>query len=68
MAARITAIGPEGFAHSNAETLEEIWNSEKNAMRDRLGTLVKFVPPTVVNGKVYIPNYDSAVNVYGLIR
>jgi outer membrane protein assembly factor BamB len=52
----------------NAETLEEVWNSEMQAKRDRLGTLVKFVPPTVVNGKVYIPNYDNAVNVYGLLR
>jgi outer membrane protein assembly factor BamB len=52
----------------NAETLEEVWNSEMQAKRDRLGTLVKFVPPTVVNGKVYVPNYDNAVNVYGLLQ
>ncbi len=52
----------------NAETLEELWNSETHAGRDRLGTLVKFVPPTVVNGKVYFPNYDNAVNVYGLLH
>ena len=51
----------------NAETLEELWNSEQQPKRDRLGTLVKFVPPTVVAGKVYVPNYDNAVNVYGLI-
>jgi outer membrane protein assembly factor BamB len=50
----------------NAETLEELWNSEQQARRDRLGTLVKFTPPTVVNGKVYVPNYDNAVHVYGL--
>ena len=35
----------------NAETLHEIWNSEQNAARDRVGTLMKFVPPVVVNGK-----------------
>ena len=50
----------------DAETLEELWNSEQQAKRDRLGTLVKFTPPTVVNGRVYVPNYDNAVNVYGL--
>ena len=50
----------------DAETLEEIWNSEKYAKRDRLGTLVKFVPPLVMAGRVYIPNYDNAVQVYGL--
>jgi hypothetical protein len=52
----------------DAETLEELWNSEQNASRDSLGTLVKFVPPTVVNGKVYAVTYDNAVNVYGAIR
>jgi len=51
----------------NAETLQEIWNSEQRPKRDRLGTLMKFVPPLVVGGKVYVPNYDGAVNVYGLL-
>ena len=51
----------------NAETLQEIWNSEQRPKRDRLGTLMKFVPPLVVGGKVYVPNYDDAVNVYGLL-
>jgi hypothetical protein len=56
-----------GILHAfNAESLQEIWNSEQNATLDRLGTLVKFVPPLVVNGRVYVPNYDNAVNVYGL--
>ncbi len=50
----------------DAQTLVELWNSEERKTRDRLGTLVKFVPPLVVNGKVYVPNYDDAVNVYGL--
>jgi hypothetical protein len=51
----------------HAETLQEIWNSEQRPERDRLGTLMKFVPPLVVGGKVYVPNYDNAVNVYGLL-
>jgi outer membrane protein assembly factor BamB len=50
----------------DAETLRPLWNSERSARRDRLGTLVKFVPPLVVGGKVYAPNYDNAVNVYGI--
>ena len=49
----------------NAETLQELWNSELSPNRDRLGTLVKFVPPVVVNGKVYAVSYDNAVAVYG---
>ena len=51
----------------NAETLQEIWNSEQRPKRDRLGTLMKFVPPVVIKGKIYVPNYDHAVNVYGLL-
>jgi hypothetical protein len=55
-----------GVLHAfNAETLQEIWNSEQMPKRDRMGTLVKFVPPLVIAGKVYVPNYDNAVNVYG---
>jgi hypothetical protein len=52
----------------HAGTLEELWNSEQQPKRDRLGTLVKFVPPTVVAGRVYVPNYDNAVQVYGVLR
>ncbi len=51
----------------DAETLRELWNSEAKPKRDRLGTLVKFVPPTVIDGRVYIPNYDNAVAVYGIL-
>jgi hypothetical protein len=59
----------EGVLHAfNAETLEEIWNSERNEGRDHLGTLVKFVPPLVADGKVYVPTYDNAINVYGQIK
>jgi hypothetical protein len=29
---------------------------------------VKFVPPLVAKGRVYVPNYDDAVNVYGLLQ
>jgi hypothetical protein len=50
----------------DAEALHPLWNSEQKPKRDRLGTLVKFVPPLVVAGKVYAVNYDNAVNVYGI--
>jgi hypothetical protein len=51
----------------SAETLQEIWNSDQNATRDRVGTLMKFVPPVVANGRVYLPSQDNAVHVYGLL-
>lgn len=57
-----------GVLHAfNAENLREIWNSEQQMDRDRLGTLVKFVPPLVAGGKVYGCTYDNAINVYGLL-
>nr|MDQ3348574.1 hypothetical protein [Acidobacteriota bacterium] len=49
----------------NADTLAEIWSSEQNATRDRAGTLMKFVPPVVANGRVYLPNHNGGVAVYG---
>jgi hypothetical protein len=51
----------------DAETLTELWNSEEAPKRDRLGTLVKFVPPLVIAGRVYVPNYDNAIVVYGAL-
>ena len=57
-----------GVLHAfDAETLKELWNSEKRPERDRLGTLVKFVPPLVIGGKVFVPSYDNYVQVYGLL-
>ena len=51
----------------NAETLVEIWTSEQNATRDKTGTLIKFVPPVIANGKVFMANHNNAVAVYGLL-
>jgi hypothetical protein len=51
----------------NADTLQQIWTSEQNGARDRVGTLIKFVPPLVVHGKVYMASHDGFVHVYGLL-
>lgn len=51
----------------NAETLQEIWTSDLNGARDAVGTLIKFVPPLVANGRVYMPSHDDRVAVYGLL-
>jgi hypothetical protein len=52
----------------------ELWNSNMNSSRDSSGTLAKYVPPTIANGKVYMPTWDqdtgsssNHVNVYGLL-
>jgi uncharacterized protein (TIGR03437 family) len=45
----------------------ELWNSDMNPGRDGMGAVAKFVSPTVVNGKVYVPTFSNAVVVYGLL-
>jgi uncharacterized protein (TIGR03437 family) len=44
----------------------ELWNSDMNATRDQPGVFTKFAPPTVVNGRVYVPTLSNAVVVYGI--
>lgn len=58
-----------GTVHAyNAQNVtNELWNSDMLPARDALGNLAKFVPPTVANGKVYVPTFSNRVNVYGLL-
>jgi hypothetical protein len=44
----------------------ELYGSEQNPARDHAGTYVKFTPPTVVNGRVYVPT-ASALVAFGLL-
>lgn len=45
----------------------ELWNSNQNPERDRLGLLAKFNTPIVANGKVYVATSSKQVVVYGLL-
>ncbi len=45
----------------------ELWNSRQNQSRDDIGNFAKYCPPTVVNGKVYMPSFSGTVCVYGLL-
>ena len=54
-------------ANRNEDKTGVVGQRRQNPTRDRLGTLVKFVPPVVARGKVYAVTYDDAVHVYGLL-
>lgn len=56
-----------GTLHAyNAQNVgSELWNSDMVG-HDALGSLAKFVPPTVANGKVYVATFSGQLDVYGL--
>jgi IPT/TIG domain len=54
-------------AYDAGNLLIEYWNSSMAANnRDQAGNAVKFVPPTVANGKVYLST-RTEIDVYGLL-
>ncbi len=60
----------------NADTLAPLWSDKTNDARDEIGLFAKDVPPTVANGKVYVPNFgplgttngSGSLVVYGLLQ
>jgi hypothetical protein len=60
--------GTPGTLHAfDASNLaNELWNSDMNQARDQMPPITKFAPPTVANGKVYMPSNGNVVTVYGL--
>jgi hypothetical protein len=54
-------------AYDATSLANEFWNSSMAANnRDQAGNAVKFVPPTIANGKVYVST-RSEVDIYGLL-
>ncbi|HEX4593893.1 MAG TPA: hypothetical protein VH157_06445 [Bryobacteraceae bacterium] len=56
-----------GTLHAfDAEDLShELWNSDMVPDRDTLGGFAKFVAPTVVSGRVYVPAFSNELAIYG---
>lgn len=64
-----TALGnlvPCSLHAYDAADLHELWTSGWNYIQ-RVGTLAKYAPPTVANGRVYIPTLSNTLEVYGLL-
>ena len=53
-------------AYDAANVARELWNSEQNSDRDRVGLTLRFTIPTVVNGRVYV-EAKRRVDVYGML-
>lgn len=54
------------YAYDASKVAHELYNTEQNSNRDRAGVALRFVIPTVVNGKVYVGT-KGEVDVYGLL-
>ena len=54
-------------AYDAMDVTRELWNSEQNPTRDRLGNFSKFSAPTIANGKVYVATFSNRLVVYGVL-
>ncbi|HEY1483511.1 MAG TPA: chitobiase/beta-hexosaminidase C-terminal domain-containing protein [Candidatus Acidoferrum sp.] len=55
------------YAHNATNVSTLLYSSESNVARDNPGNSVKFITPTVTNGKVYVGS-ESQLSVFGLLN
>ena len=55
------------YAHDASNVATLLYSSESNEARDNPGNSVKFIVPTVINGKVYVGS-ESQLSVFGLLN
>src|SRR5205807_8776449 len=65
--ARISNAPGVLHAYDATNVANELWNSYQNQPRDDFGYYAKFNPPTIANGKVYVPTFSNTLVVYGLL-
>jgi hypothetical protein len=58
-------------AYDVSKVSNVLWDSSQNSLRDGLRASCKNpgfgIPPTIVNGKVYVPDSCGTISVYGLL-
>lgn len=54
------------YAFDANDLSSTLWTSYQYLARDDFGNFAKFTPPTIANGKVYVPTFSRRVSVYGL--
>jgi len=56
------------WAYDASDVSTMLWNSEMVPSRDSFGNFAKFNPPTVYNGRVYMPTFSKQYCVYGKLE
>jgi uncharacterized protein (TIGR03437 family) len=66
--ANYNASQQPGILHAldASDLTHELWNSGMVAT-DAMGRFAKYVPPTIANGRVYVPTFSNELVIYGLL-